>query len=119
MENWQYIVGVQLDRPKGLLEVPPEGREIIESHTPPEVWLNRKGSEGWELVVAIHRGDYTEFFIKRRSGKAKSKDVDPTAQLERQAIPLARQAEDHFSRNEFDEVLSKLKELQRIVSKHE
>jgi len=47
--------------------------------------------------------------MKRRAGEAKSKDIDPTAQFERQAISLARQAEDHFSRNEFDEVLSKLK----------
>ncbi len=37
MENWQYIVGVQIDRPKEPSEVSFEGRQIIESHTPPEV----------------------------------------------------------------------------------
>jgi hypothetical protein len=41
------------------------GRKIIASHTPPEGWLNEKGGEGWELVVAIHRGHYTELFFNR------------------------------------------------------
>lgn len=67
MDQWEYIVGVQLSRPIEKGEVSLEERTIIDQHTPPETWLNKKGIEGWELVAVLHRHDYTEFFMKRRA----------------------------------------------------
>ena len=67
MDKWEYIVGVQLSRPIDRGEVSLNERTIIDHQTPPEIWLNKNGTEGWELVAVIHRHDYTEFFMKRRS----------------------------------------------------
>ncbi len=68
MDKWEYIVGVQLSRPMEKGDISLDERTIIDQHTAPEIWLNKKGIEGWELVAAIHRHDYTEFFLKRRMG---------------------------------------------------
>lgn len=59
MEKFEYIVGVQIGRPRDPFEVSIEPREIIDEHTPSEDWFNKKGAEGWEFVVAIHPGGYT------------------------------------------------------------
>jgi len=67
-ESWEYIVGVQLNRDRERTEVSIHTRQIIESNTPPEEWLRVRGDEGWELAAVVHRGEYTEFFMKRRTG---------------------------------------------------
>jgi len=66
MDKWEYIVGVQLSRLIERGEVSLDERTIIDQHIAPEVWLNKKGIEGWELVAVIYRHDYTEFFMKWR-----------------------------------------------------
>jgi len=66
VDKWEYIVGVPLGRPREVGEVSLEERTTIDHHIPPEIWLNKKGAEGWELVTVIQRYDYTEFFLKRK-----------------------------------------------------
>lgn len=67
MDKWEYIVGIQLSRPREKEEVSLDERTIIDYQTPPEIWLNKKGGEGWELVAAIQRHEYPKFFMKRRT----------------------------------------------------
>lgn len=102
MEKWEYIVGVQLSRPREKEEISLDERTIIDHQTPPEIWLNKKGIEGYELVAVIHRHDYTEFFMKRRvnTGKSLSSEL-----MEKEAVKLASQAEKQFADNDFEHAL--------------
>ena len=103
---------LQRAREKG--EVSLEERIIIDQHTPPEIWLNKKGTQGWELVSVLHRRDYTEFFMKRRTDTVETLSSDT---IEKEAIKLASQAEKYFAANDFDKALQSLKQLQQLVSK--
>ena len=106
MDRWEYIVGIQVGRAREKGEVSLEERTIIDQHTPPEIWLNKKGTEGWELVAVTHRHDYTEFFMKRR--------MVPDLK-EKQTVSLAKQAEKYFAENDFEKALQALKQLQQLV----
>lgn len=111
MDKWEYIVGVQLGRPREVGEVSLEERAIIDHYIPPEIWLNKKGAEGWELVTVIQRYDYTEFFLKRkRAIEALSSDS-----TEEEAVSLAKQAEKYFAENDFEKTLQTLKQIQKLV----
>ena len=83
--EWEYIVGIQLGRAREKGEVSLEERIIIDQHTPPEIWLNKKGTQGWELVSILHRRDYTEFFMKRRTDTVETLSSDT---IEKEAIKL-------------------------------
>ena len=97
---------------KGKREVSLEERTIIDQHTPPEIWLNKKGIEGWELVAVTHRHDYTEFFMKRRMGTFDDPSPDP---MEKDAVSLAKQAEKYFTENDFEKALKALKQLRQSM----
>lgn len=106
MDKWEYIVGIQLGREREKGEVSLEERTIIDHHTPPEIWLNKKGIEGWELAAVTHRHNYTEFFMKRRMAA----DLK-----EKEAVNLAKQAEKYFAENDFEKALQAFKQLQLLV----
>jgi len=112
MDRWEYIVGIQLGKAREKGEVSLEERTIIDQQTPPEIWLNKKGTEGWELVAVIHRYDYTEFFMKRKIGTFDAPRPDPR---EKEAVYLAKQAEKYFTENDFEKALQALKQLQLLV----